>query len=162
MTQNFFADSDFLTGLMVDGDSRSQKSKEIFGYLQENDLISDINDFHVSNYIIMEVAHNLQGKHVPFRQVKEDYDKLMQCHVFHIKPKHINEAFSTKLTPFCNHRSGNPPIGIVDATSLVIMDMKRIGHIISFDEGFDKLPDRFFNRINDNGIIDQKILRRYR
>lgn len=162
MTKNFFADSDFLTGLMVTRDSRAQKSIDIFKYLQKKDIISDVYDFHISNYIIMEVAHNLLGKNVPFSEVKKHYDKMMECNVFHIKPKEIKEAFNTKLMPFCNHRTGNPPIGIVDATSLVVMDKKRINYIISFDEGFDKLPGKLFSRISDNSIIDQKILRVFR
>ncbi|MGD0954336.1 MAG: PIN domain-containing protein [Methanotrichaceae archaeon] len=160
MIRNFFADSDFLTGLMVDRDSRSQKSNEIFEHLKESSLISDISNFHVSNYIIMEVVQNLIGKHMPFAQVRENYDNLTQCHVFQIKPKHIEEAFNTKLAPFCNHHTGNSPIGIVDATSLVVMDKSRINHIISFDEGFDKLPAKLFTRINDNDVIDQRILSR--
>lgn len=162
MTLNFFADSDFLTGLMVDNDSRSSKSKDIFAYLLNNELIANMNDFHISNYIVMEVVNNLQGKHVSFRQTKENYDKLMRCHVFHIRPKNIDEAISTKLAPYCNHRSNNPPIGIVDATSLIVMDKMRINYLISFDEGFDKLPDKFLNRVMDNSVIDRKILSRFR
>ena len=137
MIRNFFADSDFLTGLMADHDSCNQKSKEIFECLEKNSLISEVSSFHVSNYVIMEVVHNLIGKHMPFAQVKQNYDDLTQCHVFQIKPKDIDEAFKTKLAPFCNHNTGNPPIGIVDATSLVAMDKTRVSHIISFDEGFD-------------------------
>jgi hypothetical protein len=109
----------------------------------------------------MEVVHNLIGKHMPFAQVKQNYDDLTQCHVFQIKPKDIDEAFKTKLAPFCNHNTGNPPIGIVDATSLVAMDKTRVSHIISFDEGFDKLPAKLFTRIKDKDVIDQRILNRY-
>jgi hypothetical protein len=159
MTRKFFADSDFLTGLMVRRDSRNGESNVIFKYLQEKGLISDLNDLYVSNYIIMEVTHNLFKKHeVPFRDVKRNYDNLMDCHVFHIKPKQIEEAFSTKLAPFCNHRSGNPPIVITDATSLVVLDLLRIGYFISFEGGFDTLPGRLFSRIYNKDIIDQKIL----
>ena len=161
MTRNFFADSDFLTGLLVRRDSRHTLSKNIYRYLQTNELISDLSDFHISNYIIMEVLHNLQGKKIPFATIIEIYDRLKECHVFHVKPKEIQLAIDTKLAPYCNHRTHEPPpIGIVDATSLIVMDKTRIGSIISFDDGFDKLPDIFI-RIKDTYVIDQRILSYY-
>lgn len=157
MTRHFFADSDFLTGFFAEGDNRCDSAHSIFEYLEENNLISELYDLHISNYIIMEVLHNLKGKNIPFNQITEIYEELKQCNVFHIKIKEIDQAFREKLSPFCNHRTQNPPIGIVDATSLVVMDKKRIGAIISFDEGFDSLPD-IFVRIYCRDIIDQRIL----
>lgn len=157
MTQKFFVDSDFLTGLFAVGDSRHESAQNIFDYLLEKELISEFQDFHLSNYIIMEVLHNLKGKNIPLNQINDKYQTLKQCNVFHIKIKEIDQAFREKLLPFCNHRTQNPPIGIVDATSLVVMDKKRIGSIISFDEHFDILPDLFI-RITNKEVIDQRIL----
>ena len=162
MTQNFFADSDFLTGLFVRRDSRHTMSEKIFNYLQQNELISGLSDLHISNYIIVEVIHNLQGKQIPYVKIIEHYKTLNHCHVFHVKPKEIEQAFQTKLAPYCNHRTHNPPpIGLVDATTLVVMDKKRINSLISFDEGFDKIPDIFI-RIKDTDVIDQRLLNYYK
>jgi predicted nucleic acid-binding protein len=162
MNSNFFADSDFLTGLLAKRDSRHDISQKIFDYLIETKLISSISDFHISNYIIMEVIHNLQGKKIPFVTIVKDYNTLIGCHVFQIKPKEIDLALQTKLAPYCNHRTHNPPpIGLVDATSLVVMDKKRINSLISFDEGFGKLPDIFI-RVTDTDVIDQRILSYYK
>lgn len=157
MRRNFFADSDFLTGYFSRRDEWHELAIRIFRYLQRTRLISDLCDFHISNYVIMEVLHNLQNKEIPFQQIEDTYETLNQCHVFHVKPRDIEQAFETKLKPYLNHRTQSPPIGVVDATSLVIMDKKRISSLISFDDGFDALPDIFI-RIHNIDVIEQRIL----
>lgn len=161
MIRQFFADSDFLTGMLDKNDDRNPESRKIFNHLKKNSLISDIRDLHLSNYIIMEVLHNLQDKKFSFEKIMHNYDILKTCQVFHVKPKEIELAFETKLAPYCNHKSLAPPIGIVDATNLVVMDKKRIGSIISFDSGFDAIPDIFI-RIDNVDTINQRILNWYK
>jgi len=161
MIRKFFADSDFLTGLLDENDELYQNSTEIYNHLQQNGLISEICDLNLSNYVIIEVLHNFKDKGMPFKKILQHYDTLKNCQLFHVKLKHIEMAFERKLLPYCNHRTGNPPIGIVDATNLVVMDIKRIGAIISFDSGFDALPDVFI-RIDSVATIDQRILSWYK
>ncbi|VVB68482.1 PIN domain protein [uncultured archaeon] len=157
MTRKIFADSAFLLGLMADDDQHKSKSTDILEHLQNNHLISDINDFHISNYIIVEVIHGLIDKHTSIRQIKEKYDDLKQCHVFPIEPKHIDEAFSKILMLYCYNQSKNRPMGIVDALSVIAMGYEDIPYIISFDGHFDIVP--LIKRIGDKDVIDHDILR---
>lgn len=156
MTVTFFADSSFLTGLMSDEDDYSQDANDLFEYIKENRLVSSISDFQISNYIIVEVIHNLIDQHVKISDIKRHYEELKGCKTFHVKPRDIDYAFTNKLAHFCNHRTQEPRIGIVDATSLVVMEKKRINYIISFDGDFKDLP--LVSQISDKEGVDEKIL----
>lgn len=161
MTRKLFADAGFFIGLMADDDDHSQAAHDIFKHLKETHLISDFNDLYISNYIIMEVLHGLADKQISFDDLVGNYEILKQCRICNVKQKHINAAINTKLFRQRNRRTDRPPIGFVDATSLVIMDEKKIHHIISFDCGFDKIPD-FYTRIYNMQTIDQGLLESWR
>ena len=107
----------------------------------------------------MEVLSDKQlYKRLPFNQMLEIYKKLRQCRECIIEPKHVEEAICDKLQYMCNSRSNKPKMGIVDATSLVMMDKNEINCIISFDGHFDDLAD-YYMRIYNTDLIDQKFLR---
>lgn len=156
MAVKFFADSSFLTGLMSKKDDYSRDANDLFEYIKQNHLASSISDFQISNYIIIEVIHNLMDQHMKFTEIMEYYEELKKCKTFHIKPRDIDYALNSKLRCFCSHRTQEPKMGIVDATSLVVMEKKRINYIISFDEDFRDLP--LISQISDKEGIDEKIL----
>jgi len=160
MTRKFFADSGFFTGLWYERDDHHDTSKEIYDCLIANHLINDLSDLYISNYIIMEVVHNLQNKGMQVDFLFEKYEILKRCKPYLVKHKEIDEAFKNKLAPFCSHRTGKSPIGFVDATSLVVMDKAKITHIITYDEGFSKIP--LIVPIYNTDIIEQKILALHR
>lgn len=160
MTRKFFADSGFFTGLWYERDDHHDISKEIYDCLVENHLINDLSDLYISNYIIMEVVNNLQNKGMQVDFLSEKYEILKRCKPYLVKYKEIDEAFKNKLAPFCSHRTGRSPIGFVDATSLVVMDKAKITHIITYDEGFRKIP--LIVPIYNADIIEQKILAPHR
>lgn len=156
MTRKFFADSGFFTGLWYKRDDNHDLSKEIYSSLVDNHLIKDISDLYISNYIIMEVVHNLQNKGMQISLILEKYEILKSCKVYLVGHDEIDEAFKNKLAPFCSHKNGRSPIGFVDATSLVVMDKTKITHIITYDEGFRKIP--LIIPIHNVDMIEQKIL----
>jgi predicted nucleic acid-binding protein len=163
MIKQYFADTCFLTGLYDENDQYHDLSQKIFDHLKSNRLISNINDLHTSNYIIMELMHNLKSNGTNIDKIKKYYEELMESKkVFTIKKAHIKEAIDTKLSPYCNRKTGEVPIGIVDATNLVVMDKIATPAIITYDGGFEemfkKMPDFYFT-INCIDVIDNKILK---
>lgn len=151
-----FVDSGFFIGFKYERDSLHGKACSIWDELINKDLISGFEDLYISDYIILEVFHKLQ-KGIKFLRTLEHYEEeLKRCKIYHISPKDVEDAIHTKLKPFCNHRDGNPAIGLVDATSLQIMEKLKIGHILSFDDGFDRMP--MCTRIGDTNDINEKIL----
>ncbi len=103
---------------------------------------------------MVEIFHHLQNN-LLFRETLRHYNELQNCKIYQIKKIQVDEAIRTKLKPFCNHRTGNPSIGLVDATSLYVMDKVKIPFILSFDGGFDHYP--FYHRIGNIRDIEQKI-----
>lgn len=163
MIRKFFADANFLTGLFIDKDDYHTVSKEIYEYLIDKHLISDTRDFYISNYILTEVIHNFQAKRVKYKELMEKYELLKQCKVYHIQVTDIDEAFKTKLAPYRKHGTDlTPPIGIVDATNLIVMDKIKNCALISFDSGYASIPDPFLIRIYNTKTIDEKIFRRFK
>lgn len=151
-----FADSGFFIGFKDEKDSHHANACSIWDELINKDLISGFEDLYISDYIIIEVFHKLQ-KGIKFLRTMEHYEEELKCcKIHHISPKDVEDAIHTKLKPFCNHRIGNPKIGLVDATSLQIMEKLKIGHILSFDGGFDRRP--MCTRIGDTNAIKEKIL----
>lgn len=154
-----FADSGFFIGLKYQRDSLHDNACNIWDELINKDLISGFEDLYISDYIIIEVFHKLQ-KGIKFLRTMEHYEEeLKYCKIYHISPEDVEDAIHTKLKPFCNHSGGNPAIGLVDATSLQIMEKLKIGHILSFDDGFDRMP--MCTRIGDTNDIKEKILSWY-
>lgn len=160
MPRRFFADTCFLTGLMDNRDPYNRISSDILQYLMRKRLIASAQEFYISNYIIVEVIHNLLRNHANFEDIKKNYETLKTYNVFQVDSNHIDDAFNKKLKSFINHRTHEPKMGIVDATSLVVMDEEQITYIISFDGDFDNLP--FVTPIKNKEMIDTFILNRYR
>jgi predicted nucleic acid-binding protein len=102
----------------------------------------------------------LLNKHPNFEDVASDYEALKKYEVFQVESNHVDDAFNIKLKSYINHRTHKPKMGIVDATSLVVMDEKNIKYIISFDGDFDNIP--FIFPINSKEMIDSTILNKYR
>lgn len=152
-----FADSGFLIGLIHEEDDYHDIASAIWDELIENRIISGYDDLWITNFIIIEIFHNLQ-RNILFRETIRHYYELQRCKFYQIKKQQVDEAIRTKLRPFCNHLTGNPSIGLVDATSLYVMDKVKVPYILSFDEGFDHYP--FSPRIGDVRDVEQKLKRR--
>jgi predicted nucleic acid-binding protein len=150
-----FADSGFIIGLLSPNDGNHNTAVAIWRELKKKEIVSGYDDLWISNYIMVEIFHNLQ-KNIFFKDTYQHYKELQNCRLYQIKKKQIDEAIHQKLKPFCNHHTGNPSIGLVDATSLFIMDIVKVPYIISFDEGFDHYP--FYRRIGEVNDIKEKIL----
>jgi predicted nucleic acid-binding protein len=150
-----FVDSGFLIGFKDERDSLHDKACNIWDELIDKDLISGFEDLYISDYIIVEVFHKLQ-KGIKFHRTLKYYEELKYCKIYHITPEDVEDAIHTKLKPFCNHRDGNPAIGLVDATNLQIMEKLKIDYILSFDGGFDRIP--LCERIGNENDIKKKIL----
>lgn len=160
MPPSFFADSGFLIGYYYEKDGKHDISMNIYDYLIGNRLIRNLNNFCISNYIIIEVIHWLQSKPIPHTEIVSTYNDLMRFRRYDLIQPEIQQAIDTKLTPFCNHKTGKPPIGLVDATNLYVMDQLDIRFLISYDSGFDQVPDPLKRRINDINAIDTYVLKR--
>ncbi|MCG7847843.1 MAG: PIN domain-containing protein [ANME-2 cluster archaeon] len=150
-----FVDSGFFIGFKDARDSHHNKACIIWDELIDKDLISGFEDLYISDYIIVEVFHKLQ-KGIKFHETLKYYEELKHCKIYHLKPKDVDGAIHTKLKPFCNHKDGNPAIGLVDATNLQIMEILKIDYILSFDGGYDRIP--LCKRIGNENDIKEKIL----
>ena len=151
---HFFADSGFIIGLIHNRDDHHDSASAIWKTLIDNEIISGYGDLWITNYIIVEIFHNLQ-KNIQFRDTFKHYTELQNCHFYTIKKGQIDQAIHTKLRPFCNRNTGNPAIGLVDATSLHVMDLVKVSYILSFDSGFDHYP--LIQRIGSVRDVEQKI-----
>ena len=151
---SFFADSSFLIGLFDDKDNFHAEANNILTELLNSGLLSNPLELYVSNYIIAEVFHRLQEK-IGFNRTSQIYEELKRYRLYHVKQKDVDNAILTKLRPFCNKTTGNPKFGLIDATSLEIMNKFNIHYIIADDDGFDGLP--FCKRIGCVSHIKEKI-----
>jgi len=149
-----FADSGFIIGFIHEHDDYHDQASAIWNGLIENRIISGYEDLWVTNFIIVEIFHHLQ-KSILFRETLRHYNELQRCKIYQIKKQQVNDAIRTKLRPFCNHHTGIPSIGLVDATSLYVMDLVKIPYILSFDDGFDNYP--FYHRICNITDVEQKL-----
>lgn len=149
-----FADSGFIIGLLHERDDYHDDASAIWDELVKSKIVSGYNDLWVTNYIMVEIFHHLQ-RNILFRETLRHYNELQQCKFYQIKKQQVDEAIRTKLKPFCNHNTGNPSIGLVDATSLYVMDIVKIPYILSFDEGFDHYP--LYRRIGNTTDVEQKL-----
>ncbi|MEI7501501.1 MAG: PIN domain-containing protein [Bacteroidota bacterium] len=149
-----FADSGFIIGLIHERDDYHDIASAIWNELIENRIISGYNDLWITNYIMVEIFHHLQ-RNILFRETFRHYNELQKCKLYQIKKQQVDDAILTKLRPFCNHQTGNPSIGLVDATSLYVMDIVKVPYILSFDDGFDHYP--FSPRIGNVSDVEQKL-----
>jgi predicted nucleic acid-binding protein len=136
----FFADSCFFIGLHYDKDNNHNAAEEIWSHLVGEKMIDGLNSFLVTDYILIEVFQTLQNK-IGFKKTKEIHQNLVNnCVLQHITATTITKAIHNKLLPSCNHSTKEPRIGLVDGTSLVVMERRKIPLIISFDDHFDSIP----------------------
>ena len=146
-----FADSCFLIGLKDHKDQYHEVSIKIWDRLNKDGIITESRDVVVTDYVLVEVFQGLQS-HAGFEIANKAYKEMNEnCKVQKVTESVIQKAITKKLIPFLNHRTNQPPIGFVDAVSLVTMDNLDIQWIISFDGGFDKIP--LTKRIFDEGSL---------
>jgi predicted nucleic acid-binding protein len=150
-----FADSGFIIGLLHPDDNNHKAASAIWQELTKKGIVKGYNDIWISSYVLVEIFHHLQ-KNIQFKDTLRYYNELKNCRLYQIKKKQVDDAIHTKLKPFCNHHTGNPSIGLVDATSLCVMDIVKVPFILSFDEGFDHYP--FYHRIGEVKDIEEKIV----
>ncbi|CAD6492812.1 MAG: hypothetical protein LAKADJCE_00372 [Candidatus Argoarchaeum ethanivorans] len=135
-----FADSCFLMGLRDLKDQYHKVSIKIYDQLNKDGIIKESKDVVVTDYVLVEVFQGLQS-HAGFEIANIAYKEMNENYkVQKVTESVIQKAITKKLRPFLNHRTNQPPIGLVDAVSLVTMDNLDIQWIISFDGGFDKIP----------------------
>ncbi|AGB03430.1 type II toxin-antitoxin system VapC family toxin [Methanoregula formicica] len=136
----FFADSCFFIGLHYDKDNNHDAAEAIWNHLIQEQMIDGLNSFLVTDYILIEVFQTLQNK-IGFKKTKDIHGSLIEgCKLQHITREMIDNAIHQKLLPSCNHSTKKPKIGLVDGTSLIVMDQQDIPRIISFDDHFDSIP----------------------
>ncbi len=137
----FFVDTCFLVALYDKNDDNHDSACDIWKILLEKKMIKGYNNFFMSDYILTEMFHRLQTT-IGFRETLNCFYKITKTgHVVKaFYPETIEKAIKLKLLPFCNHKTKKPRIGLVDATSLVIMEENNIHNIISFDEHFKNIP----------------------
>ncbi len=134
----FFADSGFFIALNHPKDNNHPASEEIWNYLSEKE--QGLQSLCVTDYVLIEVFQTLQNK-IGFKKTKEIHQNLINnCVLQHITRATITDAIHKKLLPSCNHSTKEPRIGLVDGTSLVVMERRKIPLIISFDDHFDSIP----------------------
>ncbi|CAD6493670.1 MAG: hypothetical protein CHKLHMKO_00513 [Candidatus Argoarchaeum ethanivorans] len=159
-----FADSCFLIGLNDRKDQYHKVSIKIWDRLNKDDIIKESMDVVVTDYVLVEVFQGLQS-HAGFKIATKAYKEMNEnCKVQKVTESKIQKAITEKLRPFLNHRTNQPPIGLVDAVSLVTMDNLNIQRIISFDGGFDKFPltKRIFDESSLTGFQATTQVRNFR
>jgi predicted nucleic acid-binding protein len=135
-----FADSGFFIGLYHETDQFHDDAKRIWTRLKKDGKIEGLQSLVVTDYILVEVFHSLQER-IGFHKTAKIFENLVKkCQIERVTFELMDVAIQTKMIPFCNHRTHNPSIGLVDATSLIMMDLRGISHIVSFDGGFDTIP----------------------
>lgn len=137
----FFVDTCFLVALYDKNDNNHDSACDIWKILSEKKLIKDYTNFYMSDYILTEMFHLLQNS-IGFRETLDCFTKISKSGnvVKVLYPETIEKAINLKLLPFCNRKTKKPRIGLVDATSLIIMEEYNINYIISFDEHFKNIP----------------------
>jgi len=134
-----FTDSNFLIALAHAGDQYGVAARSIESALRTKNV--RFQDFLLSDYILIEVFHKLQGA-IGFAPTLTFHRRLLnEARIRPLGRNDLDKAIATKLQPFLNARTAQPPIGLVDATSLVVMEREKVPRIVSFDEGFDNIPN---------------------
>lgn len=137
---SIFGDTCFLIGLRDKTDQHHKEATKIWKTLLNGNMVKGLKDITVSDYVLVEIFQILQS-HSSFEIASGVYKELTNsCRVQHVTLTLVQQAINQKLEPYRNHKTQQPPIGLIDAISLVTMDKLRISRIISFDEGFDKIP----------------------
>lgn len=135
-----FGDTCFLIGLKEKTDQHHKKAVNIWKKLLSTKVIKGLKDITISDYVLVEVFHGLQS-HVGFETAAIVYSELIDnCRVQPVTLPMVQLAINQKLEPYRNHKTNQPPIGLIDAISLVTMDKLKISWILSFDDGFDRIP----------------------
>lgn len=135
-----FGDTCFLTGLRDKTDQHHKRAKEIWNKLLSTNIIKGLNNITISEYTLVEVFQNLQS-HAGFDIAIAVHNELIEnCKVQRVTQSMVQLAINKKLEPYRNHKTKQPPIGLIDAISLVTMDKLKISWILSFDDGFDRIP----------------------
>lgn len=146
-----FGDACFLTGLKDKNDQHHEKAKEIWNKLLSINIIKGLNNITISEYVLVEVFQNLQS-HAGFDIAIAVHNELIKnCKVQRVTPSMVQSAINLKLEPHRNHKTKQPPIGLIDAISLVTMDKLKISWILSFDCGFDRIP--LIKRIHNEDML---------
>lgn len=137
----FFADACFLVALHYDKDNNHDEACEIWNKLFEEKMIVGYDDLYTTDYIITEVFHILQNQ-IGFTKTVEHYNAISKnCNVVKVSyPETVQKAIDLKMRPFCNRKTKKPEIGLVDATSLIMMEECQLNYIISFDRHFKNIP----------------------
>ncbi|MBA7476658.1 hypothetical protein ES707_12051 [subsurface metagenome] len=113
-------------------------------------------DFYVSNLILIETFQKLQ-KTIGYAETVSYYHTLLNgCKIVEINHAIVETAIHKKLGQMRNHNTGKPPFGLVDATSLVVMEQKKLLHILSFDGHFENVP--LLRKINNPDTIPSNLL----
>jgi predicted nucleic acid-binding protein len=153
-----FGDTCFLIGLKDKSDQHHTEAIKIWKRLLSTNVVTGLNHVTISDFVLIEVFQGLQS-HAGFETAAAVYSELTDnCRVQKVTLPMVQQAINQKLEPYRNHRTKQPPIGLVDAISLVTMDKLKISWILSFDEGFDRIP--LVRRIhNENTLPFNKSVR---
>lgn len=138
---DFFVDTCFFVALEDETDNNHSSAVEIWNKMLESKLIKGYQNFFISDYIIAEIFQNLQNR-IGFSKTKNIHEKICSsCNILKVSyPETIDKAIKCNLTPYCNSKTKKPSMGLIDATSLALMDDHKLPYIISFDSHFENVP----------------------
>jgi len=148
-----FADTGFLVGLWCRRDGLHNAATDVWQYLRDQRLISGLSDVIVTNYVVVEAFKLIQSVSGCDKATGFWEQVTSECDIKWATKETVRKAIVDKLAFHRNSRTGEPPIGLVDAISIVFMDSAHIRVIISYDEGYDSFP--FVNRIHDRDSVDR-------
>lgn len=135
-----FGDACFLVGLSDKTDEHHRDAVKIWKKLLSTNVINGLKNIIISEYVLVETFQCMQS-HVGFEAATNAYNELINnCKVQQATSSMVQLAINNKLEPYRNHRTRQPPIGLTDAISLVIMDKLKTPWILSFDDGYDRIP----------------------
>jgi len=146
-----FADSCFIIGLKNKKDQFAGLAREVWTELARRKIVNGLEDLVVTNLVVVEVFQKLQND-VGFARAHSVFKEIMDnCAVEWVTESQVREAIAMKLAPTVATRrdlTKEPPIGLIDAVSLVVMDKTRVRFIISYDKGYDEIPlvRRLYNK----------------
>ncbi len=135
-----FGDTCFLVGLSDKTDGHHRDAVKIWKKLLSTNVINGLKNIIISEYVLVETFQCMQS-HAGFEAATYAYNELIKnCKVQRVTFPMVQLAINKKLEPYRNHRTRQPPIGLTDAVSLVIMDKLKTPWILSFDDGYDRIP----------------------
>ena len=136
-----FGDSGYFIALWNPGDSHHDEAKVIEQRLRENGTVRGPRDLLTCLPMAWEVAEGVSRA----RGVKEGaaaYARLVNnCQVVRPTDRDVQLAFDRTFRLYVGSSKKVRPPGMIDSIGVAVMRRFKVGRIVSFDRGFDLVPD---------------------